>query len=139
MTEDDFPEGTIFRELSEIYDGWSIAQLPDGTMINRWDKGTRRYVATEQWMKGEYHEQDINVWFTGRYRLACDGFYHQAVILFIYVRVEFMITITLPYWTYILIKVAFLLYLADKTFAVIYFFILWYRNIKYGKVLKDSK
>ena len=56
MTEDDFPEGTIFRELSEIYDGWSIAQLPDGTMINRWDKGTRRYIATEQWMKGEYHE-----------------------------------------------------------------------------------
>ena len=48
MTEDDFPEGTIFRELSEIYDGWSIAQLPDGTMINRWDEGTRRYIATEQ-------------------------------------------------------------------------------------------
>ena len=57
MTENDFPEGTIFRELSEIYDGWSIAQLPDGTMINRWDKGTRRYVATEQWIKKVNHDQ----------------------------------------------------------------------------------
>ena len=51
LSENDFPEGTILREISEIYDGWSVAQLPDGTMINRWDKGTRRYVATEQWIK----------------------------------------------------------------------------------------
>ena len=55
MTEADFPEGTIFREISEIYDGWSVAQLPDGTIINRWDKGTPRYLVTDKWIKGEYH------------------------------------------------------------------------------------
>ena len=56
MNEDDFPEGTILREIREIYDGWSVAQLPDGTLVNKWDKCTPRYLATEQWMKGEYHD-----------------------------------------------------------------------------------
>ena len=56
MTEAELPEGTIFIEIREIYDGWSVAQLPDGTMINWWDKGTRRYVATEQWIKGKQNE-----------------------------------------------------------------------------------
>ena len=56
MNEDDLPEGTVFIEIREIYDGWSVAKLPDGTLVNRWDKGTRRYVATEQWIKGEYHD-----------------------------------------------------------------------------------
>ena len=60
MTENDFPEGTTLIEIREIYDGWSVAKLPDGTLINRWDKGTRRYVATQQWInmvKGEQNEQ----------------------------------------------------------------------------------
>ena len=55
MTENDFPEGTILLEIREIYDGSSIAKLPDGAMVNLWDEGTSRYVSTEQWMKGEYH------------------------------------------------------------------------------------
>ena len=56
MSENDFPEGTNLIEISEIYDGWSVAKLPDGTLVNRWDKGTRRYVATQQWIKGEQNE-----------------------------------------------------------------------------------
>ena len=60
MTENDFPEGTTLIEISEIYDGWSVEKIPDGTLVNRWDKGTRRYVATQQWInmvKGEYNDQ----------------------------------------------------------------------------------
>ena len=50
MTENDFPKGTTLIEIRKIYDGWSVAKLPDGTLVNRWDKGTRRYVATQQWI-----------------------------------------------------------------------------------------
>ena len=56
MNEDDFPEGTTLIEIRGIYDDWSIAKLPDGTLVNRWDKGTPRYLVTEKWIKGEYHE-----------------------------------------------------------------------------------
>ena len=36
-------------ELLGVYDGWSIGVLPDGTMVNRWDKETdpRRWEATQ--------------------------------------------------------------------------------------------
>ena len=56
MTEHEFPEGTTLIEIREIYDGWSVAKLPDGMLVNRWDKGTRRYVATEQWIKKVNHD-----------------------------------------------------------------------------------
>lgn len=42
----DFPEGTIYIELRDVYDGWSIAHLPDGTLVNRWEPGDRRHAAT---------------------------------------------------------------------------------------------
>ena len=57
MTENDFPDGTTLIEIREIYDGWSVAKLPDGTLVNRWDKGTRRYVVTQQWIKGEQNDK----------------------------------------------------------------------------------
>ena len=56
ITEHDFPEGTTLIEIREIYDGWSVAKLPDGTLVNSLDKGNRRYVATEQWIKKVNHE-----------------------------------------------------------------------------------
>jgi hypothetical protein len=48
---DGYPEGTIFIEIRGIYDGWSVAKLPNGTLYNRWkpdDK--RRYAATQEWI-----------------------------------------------------------------------------------------
>lgn len=47
----DYPEGTIFIEIRGIYDGWSVAQLPDGTLINRWEPEDRRYLPTQKWIK----------------------------------------------------------------------------------------
>ncbi len=44
---EDFPEGTILIEIRGIYDGWSIAKLPDGTLVNRWPKDDRRYAPTQ--------------------------------------------------------------------------------------------
>ena len=51
MKEDDFPEGTVLIELRNVYDGWSVARLPDGTLVNRWEKGTRRHSLTEEYIK----------------------------------------------------------------------------------------
>lgn len=47
----DYPEGTIFIEIRDIYDGWSVAQLQDGTLINRWEPEDRRYLPTQKWIK----------------------------------------------------------------------------------------
>lgn len=46
----DFPKDTIFIEIREIYDGWSVAELPDGTLVNRWDKNDRRYAPAQEWI-----------------------------------------------------------------------------------------
>jgi hypothetical protein len=47
----DFPEGTIFIKIFGIYDGWSVAKLPDGTLVNRWPQGSRRHAETREWME----------------------------------------------------------------------------------------
>jgi hypothetical protein len=41
-------------ELSHIYDGWSIAHLRDGRVVNRWDpeEYPGRYAATELALAG---------------------------------------------------------------------------------------
>ena len=44
----DYPEGTIFIEIQGNYDGWSIAKLPDGQLINRWDKTDRFYKIAQE-------------------------------------------------------------------------------------------
>lgn len=46
----DFPEGTYFIELKHVYDGWSVAVLPDGTAINRWTPEQRQYQATQDFI-----------------------------------------------------------------------------------------
>lgn len=40
-------------ELSDVYDGWSIATTDDGRHWNRWDKTDHpgRYEATRAWMQ----------------------------------------------------------------------------------------
>jgi len=44
----DFPDGTVLIEIREIYDGWSIAKLPDGTYRNRWPEDDPRYEKTQR-------------------------------------------------------------------------------------------
>lgn len=45
-----YPEGTIFIELAGVYDGWSVAQLPDGTLKNRWEFGSKRWKETQEFI-----------------------------------------------------------------------------------------
>jgi hypothetical protein len=56
VSSEQFSEAAVLIELPGVYDGWSIAQLPDGRMLNRWsdEAGTgpaagmqRRWEATE--------------------------------------------------------------------------------------------
>jgi len=46
----DYPEGTIFVEIRGVYDGWSVAKLPSGELVNRWPEGTRLHAATQEWI-----------------------------------------------------------------------------------------
>lgn len=57
LSSDDIPQGSLIIELPGVYDGWSIIQTPENTLINRWANadGTgpepgyeRRYEATER-------------------------------------------------------------------------------------------
>ena len=50
---DGYPEGTIFIEIRGVYDGWSVAKLPTGEMINRWQPDDRRYWPTQAWIELE--------------------------------------------------------------------------------------
>jgi hypothetical protein len=52
-----YPEGTIFIEIRGIFDGWSVAKLPDGTLVNRWPEGDRRHVETREWMERYVNER----------------------------------------------------------------------------------
>jgi hypothetical protein len=53
----DFPEGTTLIEVRGIYDGWSVAQLSDGSLVNRWEPGDYRYAATQDWIERAEGEQ----------------------------------------------------------------------------------
>jgi len=46
----DYPEGTIYIELRGIFDGWSVAKLPDCTLVNRWPVDDRRHAPTQRWI-----------------------------------------------------------------------------------------
>ena len=61
MDIEEFPMGTILIEIQGLYDAWSVAKLPDGTMINRWDKGTDRYKRVQEWIENlpELSSDDI--------------------------------------------------------------------------------
>lgn len=51
MVSDEFPEGTVLIEIHGIYDGWSVAKMPDGTLVNRWPEDDYRYAAVREWIK----------------------------------------------------------------------------------------
>mgnify|MGYP003544319687 FL=1 len=39
-------------ELRGIYDGWSVAKMKDGTLVNRWKpEDGRRYTETQAWIE----------------------------------------------------------------------------------------
>ena len=46
----DYPDDAVLIEIRGVYDGWSVALLPDGRYINRWEEGDRRYTATQEWI-----------------------------------------------------------------------------------------
>lgn len=46
----DFPEGTILIEIRGLYDGWSVAKLPSGELVNRWPSDDRRFKPTQEWI-----------------------------------------------------------------------------------------
>lgn len=62
------PDGNVVWVLEnrDIYDGWSAAQLTDGTIVNRWASGEdpavalpgygRRFEATQAWIQ-QFAEQ----------------------------------------------------------------------------------
>jgi hypothetical protein len=51
MVDFDLPEGTILIEIRGLYDGWSVAKLPDGSMINRWEPDSHRFKPTQDWIE----------------------------------------------------------------------------------------
>ena len=40
----------VMIQIRGVYDGWSVKQLPDGTLANRWPVGDRRYQPTQDWI-----------------------------------------------------------------------------------------
>jgi len=54
MNEINHDDVETFIELRGVYDGWSIAKMKDGSLINRWDESDHRYKRTQrtlEWMK----------------------------------------------------------------------------------------
>lgn len=49
---DDFPPGTLFIEIRGWYDGWSVAQLADGSLVNRWPHDHRLHHRVNKWIEG---------------------------------------------------------------------------------------
>lgn len=56
----DYPEGTIRIEIRGIYDGWSVAKLPNGELVNRWSKDDRRHDSTQRWIDKQRSAQNDN-------------------------------------------------------------------------------
>lgn len=45
------PEGIDhYVEIRGVYDGWSVAVMKDGRMLNRWPPDDRRHKATQDWI-----------------------------------------------------------------------------------------
>lgn len=40
----------VIFEIQGLYDGWSWAMLKDGSAVNRWPEGDRRYQPTEDYI-----------------------------------------------------------------------------------------
>lgn len=40
----------VHIEIRGIYDGWSVAKMKDGTLVNRWPEDDRRHKPTQDWI-----------------------------------------------------------------------------------------
>jgi hypothetical protein len=40
-----------YIEIRDIHDGWSVAVMEDGRILNRWPPGDRRYGPTQDWIR----------------------------------------------------------------------------------------
>jgi len=40
-----------FIEIRGIYDGWSVAKMKDGKLVNRWPEDDRRHKPTQEWIE----------------------------------------------------------------------------------------
>ena len=43
-------EVAITIEVRGIFDGWSVAQMKDGRLLNRWPPDDRRHKPTQDWI-----------------------------------------------------------------------------------------
>jgi len=55
-----FPKGTIFIEIQGLYDGWSVARLPDGTLVNRWSEAYPQWKKTQEWIDFQSLKDQLN-------------------------------------------------------------------------------
>lgn len=40
----------VYIEIQGLYDGWSVAKMKDGSLVNRWNPDDYRYKATQEWI-----------------------------------------------------------------------------------------
>ena len=40
----------LYIEIRGIYDGWSVAKMKDGTLLNRWEPDDSQYAAVQEWI-----------------------------------------------------------------------------------------
>lgn len=57
MTEIDMDRVVMLYEIRGVYDGWSVAEYEDGTLINRWDESDGRYIPTEKFIRNLKEEE----------------------------------------------------------------------------------
>lgn len=52
MTPPDVSDAAVdcVIEIRGVYDGWSVAKMKDGSYINRWPEGDRRYQPTQDFI-----------------------------------------------------------------------------------------
>lgn len=41
---------SVLIEIRGIYDGWSVAKMPNGELVNRWPVDDHRHKATQEWI-----------------------------------------------------------------------------------------
>lgn len=51
MNEINHDEVETFIELRGVYDGWSIAEMKDGSYTNRWAETDHRYKRTQDFIE----------------------------------------------------------------------------------------
>ena len=49
-------EVAITIEVRGIFDGWSVAQMKDGRLLNRWPPDDRRHKPTQDWIAAHADE-----------------------------------------------------------------------------------